>query len=83
MTGDITLRPRIVTELIGARVEAWIPKLGPLHDEVLPKIGRVVTAAVCDGTIVVQIEDDAGWIYTTSTTYAYPLRRIGERSTRP
>lgn len=73
-TGDLSLRPRISTELLGARVHALIPGLGPFGDEVLEKTGRIVTVAIGDReTIVVQIEDDEGWIYTTNTS-TYPLR---------
>lgn len=76
MSGDLTIRPRVVTELIGVRVAALIPELGPLGDETAEKIGRIVTIAIGDrGTIAVQIEDDEGWVYTTNAS-AYPLRRL-------
>lgn len=74
--GQVSIRPRVVTELIGVRVAALIPELGPLGDETLEKIGRIVTVAIGDRcTIVVQIEDDDGWVYTTNAS-AYPLRRL-------
>ena len=77
MSGDLSIRPRIVTELIGVRVAAVIPDLGSWGDEALKeKIGRIVTVAIGDGgTIVVQIEDDEGWVYTTNAS-TYPLRRL-------
>jgi len=67
MTGDSSIRPRVVTELIGTRVEALVEKQGPLHDETRKLIGRIVTVGIGDdNAIVVQIECDDGWIHTTT-----------------
>lgn len=73
VAGDLSLRPRVVTELLGARVEALIERwsckgfFGPLIDESCTKTGRVVTVGIGeDNAIIVQIEDDEGWVHTAS-----------------
>lgn len=80
---DLSKAARVVTELLGVRVEVtierWIhegPLFGPWTstDTSYTKTGRIVTVGIGDeNKIIVQLEEDDGYMYTYT---ASRVRRI-------